>query len=82
MKIINNQINLIVCAFVVLFLVACGASQQVEQTGITDEEESIGKNFVPGKTSTGACTLPTTPKEKKKALEVYSLYREDFKQEN
>ncbi len=82
MKFKNILFKLITYTLVVLFIASCGSTQQIEQTGITDEEDAISKNFVPGKTSTGKCALPTNPKEQKKALEAYSLYREDFKQNN
>jgi len=81
----RKQYNLFLCGYfglVLFFLISCGTTQQMEQTGLTDQDELISKNFVPGKTSTGACALPTNPKEQKKTLEMYSLYREDFKQKN
>jgi len=82
MKIIINSFNLVISALIVLFISACGSTQQVEQTGINEEDAILNKNFVPGKTSTGACALPTNPKEQKKTLEVYQFYRGDFKLEN
>lgn len=82
MKFKNIIFKLLTYTLVLLLVVACGSTQQVEQTGISEEDEQISKNFKPGKTSTGACAFPTNPKEQKKTLEAYSLYREDFKQNN
>lgn len=65
-----------------LIFLACGPTQQVEQTGISENETVIDNKLVPAKTSTGLCAMPETAKEKKKVLTAYSLYREDFKQNN
>jgi len=72
----------IISVFTTIIFIGCGVAQQVEQTGILEDEAAINNNFLPGKTSTGLCTMPETNAEKKKVLAAYSLYREDFKQNN
>lgn len=69
-------------AIAILTSIGCGPTQQVEQTGISEAEAAIDNKLVPAKTSTGLCAMPETAKEKKKVLAAYSLYREDFKQNN